>query len=77
MSVKVIIEKVQLKKGSNKTDGSSFYYVEVHEPVRKYINPSVPSDAATLDALASTGEIIDLHVSARGKGFVFSSDSLK
>lgn len=76
MSMKTIFEKVQVKKGSNKADGSSFFFVEVYEPVRKYINPEYPQDAATLDALATTGEAIELVVTPRGKGFVFSSSSL-
>lgn len=76
MSMKAIFEKVQVKKGSNKADGTSFFYVEVFEPVRKYINPEQPQDAATLDALATAGDVIELVVTPRGKGFVFSSSSL-
>lgn len=77
MSVKTIIENAQVQKGTKKSDGGSFYFVEVLEPVRKYINPDKPQDAATLDALATTGEIISqLTLHQRNRSLVFSSADL-
>ncbi|KQK32676.1 hypothetical protein [Acinetobacter baumannii] len=77
MSVKTIIENAQVQKGTKKSDGGSFYFVEVLEPVRKYINPDKPQDAATLDALATTGETISqLTLHQRNRSLVFSSADL-
>ncbi|MGQ1108040.1 hypothetical protein ACT4Y0_22135 (plasmid) [Acinetobacter baumannii] len=77
MSVKTIIENAQVQKGTKKSDGGAFYFVEVMEPVRKYINPDKPQDAATLEALAQTGETISqLTLHQRNRSLVFSSADL-
>ncbi|WP_114258741.1 hypothetical protein, partial [Acinetobacter baumannii] len=60
-----------------KTDGQPFYFVEVLEPVRKYINPDKPQDAAALEALVSTGETISqLTLHQRNLSLVFSAADL-
>ncbi|MCJ9152578.1 hypothetical protein K5E68_18375 [Acinetobacter baumannii] len=77
MSVKTIIENAQIQKGKKKTDGQPFYFVEVLEPVRKYINPDKPQDAAALEALVSTGETISqLTLHLRNLSLVFSAADL-
>lgn len=78
MTVKVIIENAVVQKGSRKSDGKSFYFVEVMQPIRKYINPAHPSDAATLDALSETGQQIqDLVLAQNNTTLTFSSKDLK
>lgn len=77
MSVKTIIENAQIQKGTKKTDGQPFYFVEVMEPVRKYINPDKPQDAAALEALVSTGETLSqLTLHQRNRSLVFSAADL-
>ncbi|WP_447293808.1 hypothetical protein [Acinetobacter baumannii] len=77
MSVKTIIENAQIQKGTKKSDGQTFYFVEVLEPVRKYINPDKPQDAAALEALVSTGETISqLTLHQRNLSLVFSAADL-
>lgn len=76
MSVKTIIENAVVQKGIKK-DGGAYYFVEVDEPVRKYINPDKPQDAATLEHLASTGESLSqLTLHQRNRSLVFSSSDL-
>lgn len=76
MSVKTIIEDAVVQKGTKK-DGGTYYFVEVNEPVRKYINPDKPQDAATLEALVSSGESISqLTLHQRNRSLVFSSSDL-
>lgn len=76
MSIKTIIENAVVQKGTKK-DGGTYYFVEVNEPVRKYINPDKPQDAATLDALATDGREIDqLTLHSRNRSLVFSSADL-
>lgn len=78
MTVKVIIENAVVQKGSRKSDGKSFYFVEVMQPVRKYINPAHASDAATLDMLSETGEEIqNLSLSQVNNQLSFSAKDLK
>lgn len=77
MSVKTIIENAQIQKGTKKTDGLPFYFVEVLEPVRKYINPDKPQDAAALEALVATGETLpQLTLHQRNRSLVFSAADL-
>ncbi|MBJ8484811.1 hypothetical protein [Acinetobacter vivianii] len=78
MSMKTIIENAVIQKGSRKTDGKAFYFVEVMQPVRTYINPDKPQDAATLEALADSGEKVEnLVLHQVNKSLVFSSLDLK
>lgn len=77
MSVKTIIEGAVIQKGTKKSDGGSFYFVEVLEHVRKYINPDKPHDAAALDALASSGDVVEqLTLHQRNRSLVFSASDL-
>ena len=74
MSIKTVISNAVVQKGSRKTDGKAFYFVEVLEPVRKYINPDKPADAATLEALAETKDSIpELVLHNKNNSLVFSS----
>jgi len=73
MSVKTIIEDAVVQKGTKK-DGGTYYFVEVLEPVRKYINPDKPQDAATLEALVDSKEAVSqLTLHQRNRSLVFSS----
>lgn len=77
MSVKTVIENAVVQKGSRKTDGKAFYFVEVLEPTRKYLNPDKPQDAATLEALADSAETVpQLILHNKNNGLVFSSQDL-
>lgn len=77
MSIKTVISQAVVQKGSRKTDGKAFYFVEVQEPVRKYINPDKPQDAATLEALADSGQAVDqLILHNKNNGLVFSTQDL-
>lgn len=77
MSIKTVISNAVVQKGSRKTDGKPFYFVEVLEPVRKYINPDKPQDAATLEALADSSESVkELVLHNKNNGLVFSSSDL-
>ena len=76
MSIKSVISNAVVQKGLKK-DGSPYYFVEVNEPVRKYINPDKPQDAATLEALVASGEELqELVVHQRNRSLVFSSQDL-
>lgn len=76
MSVKTIIEHAIIQKGTKK-DGGTYYFVEVYEPVRKYINPDKPQDAATLEALVDSKDpISQLTLHLRNRSLVFSSADL-
>lgn len=78
MSIKTVIENCVVQKGSRKTDGKSFYFVEVLEPTRKYINPDKPQDAATLEALADSQQTIsELILHNKNNSLVFSTLDLK
>ena len=73
MSVKTIIEGAVVQSGTKK-DGGTYYFVEVNEPVRKYINPDKAQDNATLQALADSGEVISqLTLHQRYRSLIFSS----
>lgn len=77
MSMKTIIEDAVVQKGSRKTDGKPFYFVEIMQPVRTYINPEKPQDAATLEALADSKESVkNLVLHQVNKQLVFSSSDL-
>lgn len=74
--IKTVISNVVVQKGLKK-DNSTYYFVEVTQPVRKYINPDKPQDAATLEALVSSGEEIpELVLHQRNLSLVFSSQDL-
>ena len=76
MSIKSVISNAVIQKGLKK-DNTPYYFVEVNEPVRKYINPEKPQDAATLEALASSGEVLEeLTLHQRNRGLIFSSQDL-
>lgn len=78
MSMKTIIENAVVQKGSRKTDGKSFYFVELMQPVRTYINPEKPQDAATLEALAESAQPIQTLVLHQvNKSLLFSTSDLK
>lgn len=77
MSIKTLVEQAQIKTGTKKDGLSPYFYIEVQETVRKYINADKPQDLATLSALASTGEIIpELVLHSRNNGLIFSSQDL-
>ena len=77
MSIKTVISNATVQKGSRKTDGKPFYFVEVLEPVRKYINPDKPQDSATLEALADSREVVqELVLHNKNNSLVFSSQDL-
>lgn len=77
MTIKTVIENAVVQKGSRKTDGKPFYFVEVMQPVRTYINPDKPQDAATLEALSDSKESVpSLVLHNRNNSLVFSSADL-
>ena len=76
MSIKSVISNVVVQKGVKK-DNTPYFFVEVNEPVRKYINPDKPQDAATLEALVASGEELqELVLHQRNRSLVFSSQDL-
>lgn len=77
MTIKTVIENAVVQKGSRKTDGKAFYFVEVMQPVRNYINPDKPADAATLEALADSGDTVEsLVLHNRNNSLIFSTADL-
>jgi len=78
MAMKTLIEQAQVLKGMKKDGVTPYFYVEVLEKVRKYINPDKPQDSATLMALADSGQIVDeLVLHQRSNQLIFSSIDLK
>lgn len=74
MSMITIVEQAQVKKGLKKDNVTPYFYVEVQETVRKYINPDKPQDSATLIALADSGEVLpQLKLHQRNNSLIFSS----
>lgn len=77
MSIKTLVEQAQIKTGMKKDGLTPYFYIEVQETVRKYINADKPQDLATLSALAATGETIpELILHSRNNGLIFSSQDL-
>lgn len=77
MSMKTLVEQTQIKKGLKKDGVTPYFYIEVQETVRKYINPDKAQDSATLLALAETGETIpQLTLHQRNNSLIFSSQDL-
>jgi len=77
MSIKTLVEHAQIKSGMKKDGITPYFFIEVQETVRKYINADKPQDLATLSALSSTGEIIpQLVLHSRNNGLIFSSQDL-
>lgn len=77
MAMKTLIEQAQIKTGMKKDGVTPYFYVEVLEKVRKYINADQPQDNATLLALAQTGETIpQLTLHNRNSSLIFSSADL-
>lgn len=77
MSIKTLVEQAQIKTGKKKDGITPYFYIEVQETVRKYINPDKPQDLATLSALSETGEVIpQLILHSRNNGLIFSSQDL-
>lgn len=77
MTMRLLIENVVVQKGSRKSDGKTFYFVEVMQPVRKYIDPALPQDAATLEALADSGQVqSELILHSINNSLKFSSADL-
>lgn len=75
MSMKVVIENCKLQKGKNK-DGKEYYFVEVQETVRKYINQNQAKDLAVMSDVADSNYVFDeLVLHARGNTLVFSTDA--
>jgi hypothetical protein len=77
MSLKTLVEDTQIKKGFKKDGVTPYFYVEVQETVRKFINPDKPQDTATLLALADSGQTIpQLMLHQRNNSLIFSSQDL-
>lgn len=77
MSIKTLVEQTQIKKGLKKDGVTPYFFIEVQETVRKFINPDKPQDTATLLALAETGQIIpQLMLHQRNNSLIFSSQDL-
>lgn len=77
MSMITIVEQAQVKKGFKKDGVTPYFYVEVQETVRKYINPDKAQDSATLMALADSAETLpQLKLHQRNNSLIFSSSDL-
>lgn len=74
--MKVQLDDVIVHKGVKKSDGKSYYYVEVLEPVRKFISPAQPQDSATLEALADSAQRQTFSLDLVGQNLRFSSADL-
>jgi len=78
MAMKTLIEQAQIMKGMKKDGVTPYFYVEVLEKVRKYINPDKPQDSATLLALADSAQVVpELVLHQRSNQLVFSSLDLE
>lgn len=77
MTISTLIEQALVKRGEK--DGKPYYFVEVMEPQRKFINVQ-DGDYASIEALedlAKLGQPIDqLKLHQRGKSLIFSYQDL-
>lgn len=60
--MKVLLEGVLVHQGTKKDTNQSYYYVEVEEPVRKFISGLNKQDEGYLADLATSGEFVDLEL---------------
>ncbi len=61
--MKVLLEGVRVHQGLKKETNQPYYYVEVEEPVRKFISGLNKQDEGYLADLATSGEFVDLELS--------------
>lgn len=74
MSMKVVVDNVVVGKGTSK-DGKPYYFIEVQETVRKYLNPNSPKDLVVLDDLADKNVAMkELVLHQRNNNLVFSAE---
>ena len=60
--MKVLLEGVRVHQGLKKETNKPYYYVEVEEPVRKFISGLSKQDEGYLADLVTSGEFVDLEL---------------
>lgn len=73
--LKANIQQVIIKSGTGKT-GNPYYFIEVNEPVRKFISPDSVQVGLILSELASQGKPVNIQLAMANDRLVAQADFL-
>lgn len=74
MSMKVVIDDAVVQVGTTK-EGKQYFFVEVLEPVRKFIAPAETKDLAVISDLADKKQkLSELVLHQRGNQLIFATE---
>jgi len=74
--IRVPLQQVKVKKGTSAKNGNEYYYVEVLEPVRKFLQPDNPKIAMILSQLADDNNDVDLNTLFVNNNFIVDEKSI-
>lgn len=73
--IRVPLQQVKVKKGTSK-NGNEYYYIEVLEPVRKFLQPDNPKIAMILSQFADDNNDVDLNTLFVNNNFIVDDKSI-
>lgn len=75
--LRVPLQQVLIKQGESKNTGKPYFFFEVFEPTRKFLQPDNPKVELLLVELVKSGSPVDLNVLFSSNGFTVDDSSFK